>query len=141
MHKVDPTGRNWAAEIEYRHHGYVVKIDTVLSGGWNVYYDIFGPDDAHVGGVRSLREAAEVIDEHRQGEAWLRATGERAMALLPARVVRHGRRVESDSPSVAVPWTCVAQSVSSGRTVQEIAPAAAAVIVSECGGASCPTTR
>lgn len=65
MHRVDPTGRNWAAEIEYRHHGYVVKIDTVLSGGRNVYYDIFGPDDALVGSVRSLREAAEVIKQVR----------------------------------------------------------------------------
>lgn len=65
MHKVDPTGRNWATEIEWRHCGYVVKLNTVLSGGRAVLYDIFGPDDAHVGSVRSLREAAEVIKQVR----------------------------------------------------------------------------
>lgn len=64
MHKVDVNGRNWATEVEWRHHGYVVKINTVLSGGRSVLYDIFGPDDAVVGSARSLREAAEAIEEH-----------------------------------------------------------------------------
>lgn len=69
MHKVDVNGRNWATDIEWRHHGYVVKINTVLSGSRWIFYDIFAPDDTHVGRARSLREAAEIIEEVEHGAA------------------------------------------------------------------------
>jgi hypothetical protein len=66
MHRVDPSGLRLATEVEYRHHGYVAKIDTVSSGGRRCSYDIFAPDSTNVGSARSLREAAEVIDQHRR---------------------------------------------------------------------------
>ncbi len=65
MRKVDLSGMNLATEIEWRHHGYVVKIDTVRSGGRRCSYDIFSPDDSYVGGAASLREAADFIGQER----------------------------------------------------------------------------
>lgn len=63
MHRVDLSGLNLATEVEYRHHGFTVKIDTVRSGGQHCVYDVFAPDDSYVGGAPSLREAAQMIEE------------------------------------------------------------------------------
>jgi hypothetical protein len=63
MRRVDPTRRNLATEVEWRHHGYVLMIDTVRSGGRRSFYNVFDPDERFIGEADSLREGAKLIEE------------------------------------------------------------------------------